>query len=73
MQEYERILLDLQIEIAPEWQAQIPEIEDFRWLLEEFRVSLFSQPLKTRRPVSEKRLQKFVDTIETRRNALHLI
>ena len=72
VQEYERILLDLQIEIAPEWQAQIPEIEDFRWLLEEFRVSLFSQPLKTRRPVSEKRLQKFVDTIETRRNALHL-
>ena len=29
---------------------------EFRWLLEEFRVSLFAQQLKTRRPVSEKRL-----------------
>ena len=30
----------------------------FRWLLEEYRVSLFAQQLKTRVPVSEKRLKK---------------
>jgi ATP-dependent helicase HrpA len=30
----------------------------FRWMLEEFRVSLFAQTLKTRAPVSEKRLDK---------------
>jgi len=31
-------------------------LREFRWLIEEFRVSLFAQQLKTRRPVSEKRL-----------------
>lgn len=33
-------------------------LEDFRWLLEEFRVSLFAQPLGTKEPVSLKRLNK---------------
>jgi len=31
---------------------------DFQWLLEEYRVSLFAQQLKTRSPVSAKRLAK---------------
>lgn len=34
-------------------------LDDYRWLLEELRVSLFAQALGTRVPVSEKRLQKF--------------
>jgi ATP-dependent helicase HrpA len=33
-------------------------LEEFRWLLEEFRVSLFAQPLGTKEPVSLKRLNK---------------
>ncbi len=33
-------------------------LEEFRWLLEELRVSLFAQELKTPMPVSVKRLQK---------------
>jgi ATP-dependent helicase HrpA len=33
-----------------------PELERYRWLLEEWRVSLFAQELKTAEPVSEKRL-----------------
>jgi len=33
-----------------------PEIEQFGWLLEELRVSLFAQELKTPVPVSVKRL-----------------
>jgi ATP-dependent helicase HrpA len=32
------------------------ELERYRWLLEEWRVSLFAQELKTAEPVSEKRL-----------------
>lgn len=32
--------------------------QQFRWMLEELRVSLFAQTLKTRVPVSEKRLDK---------------
>ncbi|MEC5388091.1 ATP-dependent RNA helicase HrpA [Uliginosibacterium sp. H3] len=35
-----------------------PQLEEFRWQLEELRVSLFAQELKTPVPVSAKRLQK---------------
>ncbi|MBC8119744.1 MAG: ATP-dependent RNA helicase HrpA, partial [Burkholderiaceae bacterium] len=35
-----------------------PHLEEFRWLLQELRVSLFAQELKTPIPVSVKRLQK---------------
>jgi ATP-dependent helicase HrpA len=34
-----------------------PELEMFRWMLEELRVSLFAQELKTSIPVSPKRLE----------------
>ena len=61
----------LMAEFAPLWtnyerrvgalakQGMIDEnLEQFRWLLEELRVSLFAQELKTPTPVSAKRLQK---------------
>ena len=35
-----------------------PRMTDFRWMLEELRVSLFAQELRTPMPVSSKRLQK---------------
>ncbi len=35
-----------------------PEARQFRWMLEEFRVSLFAQSLGTRQAISEKRLQE---------------
>ncbi|MBI2754897.1 MAG: ATP-dependent RNA helicase HrpA [Betaproteobacteria bacterium] len=38
--------------------AVTPELEQFGWLLEELRVSLFAQELKTPVPVSAKRLAK---------------
>jgi ATP-dependent helicase HrpA len=38
-----------------------PRLEDFRWLIEELRISLFAQELRTPQPVSAKRLQKFWD------------
>ena len=37
--------------------------EPFRWLLEEFRVSLFAQELGTAQPVSEKRLRALAQNI----------
>jgi ATP-dependent helicase HrpA len=39
-------------------QVVDPQLEQFRWLLEELRVSLFAQELRTPVPVSVKRLQK---------------
>jgi len=36
-----------------------PKVEEFRWMLEEVRVSLWAQQLKTPYPVSFKRLEKY--------------
>jgi ATP-dependent helicase HrpA len=48
--------------------ALTPEIEQFRWLLEELRVSLFAQSLKTPVPVSVKRLAKLWQSIRHARS-----
>jgi ATP-dependent helicase HrpA len=44
------------------WEKRVPEAakESFRWMLEEFRVSLFAQELGTAQPVSVQRLQKLM-------------
>ncbi|MGZ8273522.1 MAG: DUF3418 domain-containing protein, partial [Burkholderiaceae bacterium] len=39
-------------------------LDEFRWLLEELRVSLFAQELRTPMPVSVKRLQKVWDSVQ---------
>lgn len=46
-------------------QAEItdPNLEMFRWQIEELRISLFSQELKTPTPVSVKRLQKLWESV----------
>ena len=38
-------------------------LEDFRWQIEELRVSLFAQELKTPNPVSVKRLKKIWEAV----------
>ena len=38
-------------------------LDDFAWAVEEYRVSLFAQQLKTRIPISAKRLQKHWDQL----------
>lgn len=40
------------------------KMTDYRWMLEELRVSLFAQELKTPMPVSVKRLQKVWDAMQ---------
>ena len=59
--------------LTERWQAllkqqplssQLPSVVEYRWLLEEYRVSLFAQQLKTRVPVSRKRLDTLWQTIE---------
>ncbi len=62
----------LRLQIAPLWKDFLQrdtinrknhiyseQLDEYRWMLEEFRVSLFSQELKTPYPVSEKRLKKY--------------
>jgi len=62
----------LQAELAPFWRRYLdamlqmekrgtepsPELLDYRWMIEELRVSLFAQELKTLQPISTKRLEK---------------
>jgi ATP-dependent helicase HrpA len=63
-----------QAEITPlqsAWQREVaarkgvadPRLDQYRWLLEELRVSLFAQELRTPMPVSVKRLQKVWDSL----------
>jgi len=44
--------------------ARDPKMAEFRWLLEELRVSLFAQELRTPMPVSAKRLQKVWESMQ---------
>jgi ATP-dependent helicase HrpA len=46
-----------------DWQKQVPPAnrEAFRWMLEEFRVSLFAQELGTAYPASAQRLQALLE------------
>ena len=62
----------LRLEFSSLWQAYIKrqaalekqhidsqQLNHYRWMLEEYRVSLFAQELKTKFPVSEKRLKTY--------------
>ena len=42
---------------------ECPEIDEVHWLLEEYRVSLFAQELKTVIPVSQERIKKQLKNI----------
>jgi len=47
-------------------QRHDPDLEAFRWLIEELKVSLFAQELRTPFPVSYKRLEKAWSVISAR-------
>jgi ATP-dependent helicase HrpA len=55
--------LDERIEKQRKAGVADPRLDDFRWHLEELRVSLFAQELKTPYPVSYKRLEKIWNAI----------
>ncbi len=46
------------VELKSKKGLVLPEQDRFRWMLEEFRVSLFAQQLKTAYPISVKRMDK---------------
>ena len=64
-------------ELSPFWRLYVereqshrarglddPALEQFRWMLEELRVSLFAQELKTSVPVSPKRLEALWESVQ---------
>ena len=50
--------------VAERRGADDARLDEFRWLLEELRVSLFAQELRTPQPVSVKRLQRAWEQLE---------
>jgi ATP-dependent helicase HrpA len=40
-----------------------PELQEIRWMIEELRVALYAHPMRTRYPVSVKRIQKALDEL----------
>ena len=44
--------------MKPEAVDHNPALQEFRWLIEEYRIQLFAQQLKTSQPVSAKRLER---------------
>ena len=54
--------LKLLRENPPPFAEAQPEWEAFRWLVEEYKVSLFAQELGTFVPVSPKRLDQLLQT-----------
>jgi ATP-dependent helicase HrpA len=66
-----RLMAEWMLVAAPWQRAQKdrqknsdPKMQEFRWLLEELRVSLFAQELRTPMPVSVKRLQKVWESMQ---------
>jgi ATP-dependent helicase HrpA len=54
------------VEVQPHWQRYLnntgkdtsESLNEYRWMIEEFRISLFAQGIKTAYPISAKRLEK---------------
>jgi ATP-dependent helicase HrpA len=58
------------LQVLPYWREYLNHraagdagLDELRWLIEEWRVSLFAQELKTAEPVSAKRLAKALESI----------
>ena len=64
MAEFQPLLQSYQRLLAQRREFSDPRLVEFRWLLEELRISLFAQELRTPMPVSVKRLQKVWDALQ---------
>jgi ATP-dependent helicase HrpA len=42
---------------------EAPEVREIRWMIEELRISLFAQELRTPYPISPKRIYKALDAL----------
>ena len=52
------------LELQGDESLPVEAVEAFHWLIEEFRVSLFAQELKTAQPVSAKRLRNALSNLQ---------
>ncbi|CAB3792238.1 ATP-dependent RNA helicase HrpA [Paraburkholderia fynbosensis] len=62
--EFAPLLQNYQRAVAQRGGVLDPRLSEFRWLLEELRISLFAQELRTPMPVSVKRLYKVWESMQ---------
>ncbi len=61
---YVAALAKLRAKASADLPAEVRRgVEEFRWMVEEYRVSLFAQELGTAMPVSAKRLDQHLETL----------
>jgi ATP-dependent helicase HrpA len=56
--EYAQLIAELPPGVEPS-----PELTEIRWMIEELRVSLYAHPMRTRYPISIKRIQRAIDDL----------
>ena len=62
---YNDRLREMKETILPETsESKKKKIDEFFWMIEEYKVSLFAQELKTPFPVSAKKIQKIIEEVE---------
>ena len=44
-------------------EAPAERLDELRWMIEEFRINAFAQPMKTRFPVSEHKIRRLIDEL----------
>jgi len=52
-----------ELAVLPPGHEPSPQLREIRWMLEELRVSLYAHPMRTRYPVSVKRIQRAIDEL----------
>jgi len=57
------ILKDYEALAAEPAYRELPALLEIRWLIEELRISLFAQPMKTLKPISIKRIEKLIKSL----------
>lgn len=53
------------LELQGDAEGTDERLQQLRWMIEEFRISCFAQPMKTRRPVSEHKINKLINEIRS--------
>ena len=56
---------DQYLQLSDYDKIEYNKLDNLRWMIEEYRIACFAQPMKTRVPVSEKKLQKLIASIGT--------
>ena len=54
---------DAELAALPSGMEPSPALREIRWMIEELRISLYAHPMRTRYPVSIKRIQKAIDEL----------